>query len=61
MIAILAALGALALILLLAALPLLLSPLSEEELIDQGIVPANKRYDRDFVARCRRALGEDGR
>lgn len=57
---ILAAIGAVTLFALAVVIPIFTEPLSDDELIDEGIVPANRRNDRDFVERCRkRAMGED--
>ena len=44
--------------LLLAALVVAVVPLSDEECVEFGIVPARRRYDSDFVARVQsRAMG----
>lgn len=51
----------LAVVALLGALVALFIPLSDEECLESGIVPARRRNDADFVARVRaRAMGGEG-
>jgi len=45
--------------LLAAAWDAIVSPRTERQLIEDGQVPQDRRYDTDFVARCRERLEEN--